>query len=61
MLLWLLYVTLIVGLLAHAVVSDDASIILTGMYLLMFTGQVLKKFEEVKRKRKLLRRFENGL
>ena len=60
-LLWLLYVTLIAGLLAHAVVSDDASIIQTGLYFLLFTGQALQKFDDVKRKRKLLRRFENGL
>ena len=57
MLLWLIYVTVIVGLLTRVVVSDDVSIILTGMYLLIFTGHALKKFEDVKRKRKLLRRF----
>ena len=59
MLLWLIYVTVIAGLLTRAVVSDDVSIILTGMYLLLFTGHALKKFEDVKRKRKLLRRFGN--
>ena len=59
MLLWLIYVTVIAGLLTRAVVSDDVSIILTGMYLLMCTGRALKKFEDVKRKRKLLRRFGN--
>ncbi len=59
MLLWLIYVTVIVGLLTRVVVSDDVSIILTGMYLLLFTGHALKKFEDVKRKRKLLRRFRN--
>ena len=59
MLLWLIYVIVIAGLLTRAVVSDDVSIILTGMYLLLFTGHALKKFEDVKRKRKLLRRFGN--
>ena len=59
MLLWLIYVTVIAGLLTRVVVSDDVSIILTGMYLLLFTGHALKKFEDVKRKRKLLRRFGN--
>ena len=59
MLLWLIYVTVIAGLLMRVVVSDDVSIILTGMYLLLFTGHALKKFEDVKRKRKLLRRFGN--
>ena len=59
MLLWLIYVTVIAGLLTRAVVSDDVSIILTGMYLLIITSHALKKFENVKRKRKLLRRFGN--
>ena len=59
MLLWLIYVTVIAGLLTRAVVSDDVSITLTGMYLLIFTSHALKKFENVKRKRKLLRRFGN--
>lgn len=59
MLLWLISVIVIAGLLTRAVVSDDVSIILTGMYLLIFAGHALKKFEYVKRKRKLLRRFEN--
>ncbi len=59
MLLWLIYVTVIVGLLTRVVVSDDVSITLTGMYLLIFTSHALKKFENVKRKRKLLRRFGN--
>ncbi len=58
MLLWLISVIVIVGLLTRSVVSDDVSIILTGMYLLLFTGHALKKFEYVKRKRKLLRRFD---
>jgi hypothetical protein len=59
MLLWLIYVIVIAGLLTRAVVSDDVSITLTGMYLLIFTSHALKKFENVKRKRKLLRRFGN--
>ena len=59
MLLWLIYVIVIAGLLTRAVVSDDVSIILTGMYLLLFTCHALKKFEDVKRKRKLLCRFGN--
>ncbi len=59
MLLWLIYVTVIAGLLTRVVVSDDVSITLTGMYLLIFTSHALKKFENVKRKRKLLRRFGN--
>ena len=59
MLLWLIYVTVIAGLLARAVVYDDVSITLTGMYLLIITSHALKKFENVKRKRKLLRRFGN--
>ena len=61
MLLWLLYVTVIAMLLTRAVVSDNVSIIFTGLYLLIFTGQALKKFEDVKRKRKLLRRFGSAL
>ena len=58
--LWLLFVTVIPGLLINAFISDDASIILTGIWLLSLTSQVLKKHRDVKRKRKLLRRFENA-
>ncbi len=60
-LLWLLPVIAIAGLLTRAFVSDGDNIFLTGMYLLMCTSQALRKFKDVKRKRKLLRRFRNAL
>ena len=60
-LLWVLPVIAIAGLLTRAFVSDGDSILLTGMYLLMFTSQAFRRFKEVKRKRKLLRRFGNAL
>lgn len=60
-LLWLLPVIVIAGLLTRAFVLDGDSIVLMGMYLLMCTSQALRRFKEVKRKRKLLRRFGNAL
>ncbi len=57
MLSWLIFVTVIAALFTQSMVLDNVSIILTVIYLLLFTGQALKKFDDVKRKRKLLRRF----
>lgn len=58
---WLLMVTLIVASLTQAVVSEDVSILRTWIYLVFLTGQACERFKNVKRKRKLLRRFENTL
>ena len=58
---WLLMVTLIVASLTQAVVSEDVSILRTWIYLVFLTGQACERFKNVKRKRKLLRRFGNTL
>ena len=58
---WLLLVTLIVAVLTQAVVSEDVSILRTWIYLVFLTGQACEIFKNVKRKRKLLRRFGNTL